>query len=207
MPSHLRSRVDNAVLSDGILPERICFSLLSQVWREIELDFILATSQRAGSILAGGADWQRRGARQAEAEVCRSAAMLGMLYRRLNSRDAAAGDAEVRVVEDRARGVNWEIDDSTGCVTFRGLPPDEPVPWVRGIRSPSLRVVPCSRVTPEILAALLVTNEVPTAVVVPQDVHPQGLPEGTVVLRCPDRLADLDKQVEAKLLTSRISRG
>lgn len=207
MPSHLRSRVNNAMSSDGILPERICFSLLSQVWREIELDFILATSRRAGSILAGGADWQHRGARQAEAEVCRSAAMLGMLYRRLNSHDAAATDAEVRVIEDRARGVNWEIDDLTGCVTFRGLPPDDPVPWVHGIRSPSLRVVPCSRVTPEILAALLVANEVSTAVVVPRDVQPQGLPEGTVVLRCPDRLADIDKQVEAKLLTSRISRG
>jgi hypothetical protein len=54
MPSGLRSRVDAAISSDGILPERVCFTLLSQVWREIELDFILATSQRAGSILAGG---------------------------------------------------------------------------------------------------------------------------------------------------------
>lgn len=207
MPSGLRSRVDAAISSDGILPERVCFTLLSQVWREIELDFILATSQRAGSILAGGADWQRRGARQAEAEVCRSASMLGMLYRRLNSQDAAADEAEVRVVEDRARGITWEIDDSTGCVTFRGLSEDEPVPWVHGLMASSLRVVPCSRATEEIVSALRVTDESPTAVVVPRDVHPHYLPDGIVVLRCPDRLADLDKQVEANLLKLRISRG
>jgi hypothetical protein len=133
--------------------------------------------------------------------------MLGMLYRRLNSQDSATGATDVRVVEDRERGVTWEIDDATGCVTFRGLPQDEPVPWVNGIRTSSLRVVPCSRVTPEILSALHVTDEVSTAVVVPRDVHTKGLPEGTAVLRCPDRLADLDKQVEENLLKSRISRG
>ena len=207
MPSGLRSRVDAAILSDGILPERICFTLLSQVWREIELDFILAASPRASSILAGGADWQLRGARQAEAEVSRSASMLGMLYRRLNSQDAAADDAEVRVIEDRARGITWEIDDSTGCVTFRGLSEEEPVPWTHGLRASSLRVVPCSRVTSEIVSALRMTDESPTAIVVPRDVHPQQLPGGIAVLRCPDRLADLDKQVEANLLKSRISRG
>jgi hypothetical protein len=52
-----------------------------------------------------------------------------------------------------------------------------------------------------------VTDESPTAVVVPRDVHPHYLPDGIVVLRCPDRLADLDKQVEANLLKLRISRG
>lgn len=207
MPPGLRSRVDAAISSIGILPERICFTLLSQVWREIELDFILAASPRAGSILAGGADWQLRGARQAEAEVCRSAAMLGMLYRRLNSQDAAADGAEVRVIEDQARGITWEIDDTTGCVTFRGLSEDEPVPWTHGLRGSSLRVVPCSRVTKEIVSALRMTEESPAAVVVPRDVHPHELPEGIAVLRCPDRLADLDKQVEANLLKSRISRG
>lgn len=207
MPPGLRSRVDAAISSNGILPERICFTLLSQVWREIELDFILAASPRAGSILAGGADWQLRGARQAEAEVCRSAAMLGMLYRRLNSQDAAADGAEVRVIEDRARGITWEIDDTTGCVTFRGLSEDEPVPWAHGLRASSLRVVPCSRVTKEIVSALRMTEESPAAVVVPRDVHPHQLPEGIAVLRCPDRLADLDKQVEANLVKSRVSRG
>lgn len=207
MPPCLRSRVDKAISSQGILSERICFALLSQVWRMIELYFILATSHRAASILAGGADWQDRGARQAEAEVSRSAAMLGMLYRRLNSQDSAIGDTDIRVIEDRGRGVTWEIDDSTGCVTFRGLPPHEPVPWAQGIKSSSLRVLPCSRVTPEVLSALNTTDEVSTALVVPRDVHPQGVPEGIAVLTCPDRLADLDKQVEANLLTSRISRG
>ena len=70
MPPDLGARVDDAISTCGITPERICFTLLSQVWREIELDFILATSSRAALILAGGADWQHRGARQAEAGVC-----------------------------------------------------------------------------------------------------------------------------------------
>ena len=113
----------------------------------------------------------------------------------------------MRVIEDRARGITWEIDESTGCVTFRGLSEEEPVPWTHGLKASSLRVVPCSRVTSEIVSALRMTDESPTAIVVPRDVHPQQLPDGIAVLRCPDRLADLDKQVEANLLKSRISRG
>ena len=74
----------------GISPERICFSLLSQLWREPRLDFILATSDRAASILEGGAPWTDRASRQAESEVCRAAVMAGMLFRRLDSTDAAA---------------------------------------------------------------------------------------------------------------------
>jgi hypothetical protein len=133
--------------------------------------------------------------------------MLGMLYRRLNSQDTAGGDAEVRVVEDRTRDVSWEIDEATGSVTFRGLSPDDPVPWTQGIVASALRVIPCSRVTPDIVEALQVADDATLAVVVPRDVHPHGLPEGISVLRCPDRLADLDKQVEENLLKSRISRG
>ena len=111
MPGDLRTRVDNAVATRGISPERICFSLLSQVWREPEMDFILATTARAASILDGGAPWTDRASRQAESEVCRAAVMTGMLFRRLNSTDSA-GDASsaVRVVEDRAKGVTWHVD-------------------------------------------------------------------------------------------------
>jgi hypothetical protein len=75
--------------------------------------------------------------------VCRSASMLGMLYRRLNSQDAAADEAERCGSSKTVRGgITWEIDDSTGCVTFRGLSEDEPVPWVHGLMASSLRVVP-----------------------------------------------------------------
>ena len=209
MPPGLRARVDDAISTRGILPERICFTLLSQVWREIELDFILATSPRAPSILAGGADWQHRGARQAEAEVCRAAVMVGMFYRRLNSLDNAGGDgtSEIRVVEDRSRGVSWEMNGEDPCVSFTDLDAGEPIPWTRGLAAPALRVVACSVVTEGVRRLLATAGATTTAVLVPRDVHPAGLPAEVPLLRCPDRLADLDKAVEAKLLKSRISRG
>ena len=130
MPPDCAHRVDDAVATRGISPERICFSLLSQIWREPELDFILATSGRAASILEGGAPWTDRASRQAESEVCRAAVMAGMLFRRLNSTDAA-GDAgsAVRVVEDRSTGVTWHVDEvrrsrdvpGPGCHRARAL--------------------------------------------------------------------------------------
>ena len=53
--------------------------------------------------------------------MCRAAVMPGMLFRRLNSTDAA-GDASsaVRVVEDRSKGMTWHVE-ATGRITFRGL--------------------------------------------------------------------------------------
>ena len=56
-----------------------------------------------------------------------------MLFRRLNSTDAAADAGEVRVVEDRTKGIVWTIDESEATVTFTGLDPGEPVPWTRGV--------------------------------------------------------------------------
>lgn len=207
MTQGLREKVGEAIAS-GILPERICFTLLSSGgWSEIELEFILASSHRAESILAGGAEWEQRGARQAEAEVCRSAVMVGMLYRRMNSRDVATSDGEVRVIEDRSRGVTWEVEGTKAGVTFSNLDPEEPVAWTHGLRAPSLCVIPCSDVNDGVREAIVSWQDVPMAVLVPRDVYPSEVPTGTAILRCPDRLADLDKAVEAKLLTSRISRG
>ena len=45
------------------------------------------------------------------------------------------------------------------------------------------------------------------AVLVPADVAVAAETADVVVLRCPDRLADIDKDIERRLLTSRISRG
>ena len=211
MPPDLQARVDHAISTRGITPERICFTLLSQVWREIELDFILATSSRAPSILAGGADWQHRGARQAEAGVCRAAAMVGMLYRRLNSLDNAGGDgsSEIRVVEDRTRGVTWSVNSDDASVEFSGLWP-EPLPWSTDsepLADGKLVVFPRSAVTPAVLEQVQSrSHRNATAVVVPRDASALSN-GGCTVLRCPDRIADLDQAVEAKLLASRISRG
>ena len=211
MPPDLRSRVDDAISTRGITPERICFTLQAQVWREIELDFILATSSRAASILSGGTDWQHRGARQAEAGVCRAAVMLGMLYRRLNSVDNAGADgsSEIRVAEDRIKGVTWSVNDDDASVEFGGLWP-EPLPWSADGELPAdgkLVVFPRSAATPAVFEQVQSRSDGnATAVVVPRDANSLNN-EVCTVLRCPDRIADLDQAVEAKLLDSRISRG
>ncbi|MGX4657899.1 hypothetical protein ACWCHM_29890 [Micromonospora sp. SCSIO 07396] len=198
MPGGLARRVREAVETYGMAPERICFALLSQVWREIEVDYLLATSARAASVLEGGAPWQARGARQAESVACRAAVMVGMLFRRLDSTDrAAAGAGEARVVEDRRIGIGWSIDDESGVVTFTGLTPGGPLPWTHGESSDgTLRVRPfappaCGQVD---------------AVVVPSDTPAPDLPAGVALLRCPERLPDIDKNIETRLLSSRISR-
>ena len=45
------------------------------------------------------------------------------------------------------------------------------------------------------------------AVAVPRDVDVEDAGLEVPVLRCPDRIADLDKQAEDRLLTARISRS
>lgn len=210
MPAELRARVDDAVATRRISPERMCFSLLSQIWREPELDFILATSGRAASILEGGAPWTDRASRQAESEVCRAAVMAGMLFRRLNSTDVA-GDAgsAVRPVEDRSTGVTWHVDEVSGAVTFRGMDANAPVPWTHGAGGvDEVTVFPRTALTSD-LARAVAADDSPglKAVLVPADVPSPPAADGVVVLRCPDRLADIDKDIERRLLTSRISRG
>lgn len=209
MPPDLRGRADHAVGNRGITPERICFLLLSQVWREIEMDFLLATSVRAGSILSGGATWTDRGSRQAEAEVCRAAVTTGMLYRRLNTTDAAVGEAtNVRVVEDRNNGISWIVSAEDGAVTFHGLNPNEPIPWAVGLKgADTLTVFPRSAATDDVLSRVE-RSRLPglRAILLPEDA-PAPRDVDVATMRCPDRLADIDKNIEERLLKSRISRG
>lgn len=209
MPPGLRSRIAGAVERRGITPERLCFTLLSQTWREIELDFLLGCSDRAGSILEGGASWENRSARQAEMEISRCAVTIGMLYRRLNGRDAAGAEG-TRVVEDVSLGVDWVVDEDLGAVTFHGLEPGSPIPWGRGERlgdETHLTAFPRSQVSDETRALIADRAERgPVALVVPLDARISDVAD-VRLLRCPDRTADLDKTVEARLLTSRIARG
>lgn len=212
MPDALRERARRATDTQGITPERLCFTLLSQTWREIELDFLLACTSRAASILEGGADWRDRSSRQAEMEVCRAAVMVGMYYRRLDGNDNAGGTDGVRVVEDAHVGVEWEILEETSAVAFRGVDLSEGIPWgsAAGFDRPSeVTVLPRSILTEETVADVerLRRDGVPVALMLPLDVLvPDGW-SGLPVLRCPDRKADIDQIVEGKLLSSRISRG
>ncbi|WP_216916709.1 hypothetical protein [Nocardia noduli] len=211
MPDGLRGRVTDAVHSRGIAPERICFLLLSQIWREIEMDYLLATTGRAASILSGGADWTDRFARQAESEICRGAMTIGMLFRRLNAADNATGGSEVvSVVEDRSKGIDWELRPEIAAVTLTCLDPSAPVPWTFGTTGvDTLTVFPRSVISADVLREI-VDADVPgeSAILIPADTEvPHKVPSPVRVLRCPDRLADIDKSIEDRLLKSRISRG
>lgn len=219
MPDDLADRVADAVEDGVATPESLCFTLLSQVWREIELDFMLAVSPRTGSIISGGAPHRSRAERQAESEVARAALMIGMLYRRLDSKDGAgATGAEARVVEDNRVGVTWEIDPTIGAVRFFGLAP-EALPWrdlsvgesEPGPDAATLTVLPrvmADVATRELARELSASGRVAVAVPHDADVHAADLATpGCALLRCPDRLAELDQQIEAKLLQARISRA
>ena len=209
MPAELRERVDYAVAHRGITPERICFLLLSQVWREVEMDYLLATTTRSQSILGGGAVWTDRGARQGESEICRGAVTTGMLFRRLNATDAAAtGTEEVRVIEDRTKGVTWSVDGGEAAVTFMSIDLGDPVPWTFGLGGIDvLTVYPRTAATDTAIEAVA-NSRLPghKALLLPADV-PGPASSSITVLRCPDRLADIDKGIEDRLLKSRISRG
>ena len=210
MPAELRGRVDYAVAHRGITPERICFLLLSQVWREIELDYLLGTTARSPSILGGGAAWTDRAARQAESEVCRGAVTAGMICRRFNAPDAAASDTgEVRVIEDRTKGVTWSVNGDEAAVTFTGIDPGEPVPWTVGLSGiDTLTVFPRNAATDSTIEAVANSQlSGRKALLLPADVPAPDAYTGITVLRCPDRLADIDKSIEDRLLKSRISRG
>ena len=208
MPAELRERVDHAVAHRGITPERMCFLLLSQVWREIEMDYLLA-APRSQSILSGGAAWTDRAARQAESEICRGAVTAGMLFRRLNGTDSApSATGEVRVVEDRTKGIAWSINSDEAAITFTGIDPREPVPWTFGLSGiDTLTVHPRTAATDGAIEAAL-NSRLPghKALLLPADV-PGPANAAIRVLRCPDRLADIDKSIEERLLKSRVSRG
>jgi hypothetical protein len=212
MPDELRERVDTAIATSGIKPERLYYTLLKPIWRAIELDWLLAVSSRANSILNGGADWEERSARQAEAEVCRTAVMAGMFYRRLNATDAAAADGGARVVEDRTHGVEWSIDPETATVTFTGLDDASLLPWtVENATSETGRIVVAFRSFVDSATTEALQNaagdELPILAVPRGTLLSDGLPAEITVAYCPDRLADLDKTVEANLTSARISRA
>lgn len=206
MPARLLARVLDAVDRHGMTPERLCFTLLSQTWREVELDFILALSSRAGSILEGGCSWDRRSARQTEMEICREALMVGMLYRRLNSLEGNEPSDGAGPAEDLSVGVEWEVLPDIGAVRFDALQIGAALPWIEGVESSrSVTVLPRITVPPD-LPELIARTEGAVALALPGDTRTSKL-DLVPVLRCPDRTADLDRQVEAKLLTSRIARG
>lgn len=213
MPEDLRARVDHATANEGIAPERLYFALMTGTWHPLELDFMLATSARTGSIISGGADWNSRPERQAETEVCRAGLMASMLYNRLNNRDSAGAAGGARMLEDDRQGVEWHVDDDSASIEFLHLDDSVDPPWLHqwpdhiSRSNSSMRVFPRGLVTSSSLDAVRgAMAGGPAALLIPKDVD-VTFPDDIPVLRCPDRLAELDKVIEAHLLTSRIARA
>lgn len=207
MPDDLRDRVDFATAHEGVAPERLYYALMTGTWHPLELDFLLATTDRTASIVSGGSSWQDRSARQAESEACRAGLMASMLFNRLNNRDSA-GDADgARVLEDNRQGVEWHVDDDWASVRFTSLNAAQPLPWCGFGPASQVRVFPRTIMTARTLVAVRAAqNDGPAMLLIPRDCTAQ-LPADIHVMRCPDRLADLDKAIEGKLLTSRIARA
>jgi hypothetical protein len=207
MPDDLRERVDFATANEGVAPERLYFALMTGTWHPLELDFLLATTDRTASIVSGGSTWTDRLARQAESEACRAGVMASMLFNRLNNRDSAGDADSVRVLEDSRQGVTWHVADGAASVQFTNLDTSRPLPWCGYGTTTAVRVFPRTIVTAETVQAIRDASQGGlSALLLPLDSIVE-VPGDVLIMRCPDRIADLDKAIEAKLLTSRIARA
>ena len=111
------------------------------------------------------------------------------------------------MLEDNRQGVVWHVDGDSASVELTSLDAAQPLPWCGYGPAPAVRVFPRTIVTKETIAAIHDTQEDGLAVLlIPRDSTVE-VPDDVLVMRCPDRLADLDKAIEAKLLTSRIARA
>jgi hypothetical protein len=219
MTDGLRQRTYRLFLNGNLTPERLCYMLLAGIWTDVELDFMLGSSWRATSILSGGAHPADRLSRSVETEVCRSALMVGMLQRRLDLRDErAASDGSsagtpvaVRSLEDDKRGVGWGVNEQVGSVTFSGY--SGPVPWSSGrdlhLNQGELVVLPRPHPTYDDLGLAQKLQEERKGLVVlltPFDRH-DFIGQDVPILRCPDKVSELDASIEARLLSARVSRS
>jgi hypothetical protein len=224
VPDVLRSRIDIATRAQAITPERACFLILAKIWSPIEMDMILGLSERAPSILKGGADPLERLAAQAEGDVCRAARMIGMLWARLSNAETET-DSATRFMEDARVLVDWVIDEEEGAIVFTSSRPCS-VPWV--VCGPPV-VVPAG--VPLVVVPRAFANEQSAAVaervakriagpsgalapvaatLQPRDQTSTAARDGSspvLELVCPDNLAELDREVEAKLQKCRVGRA
>ncbi|MBX7255917.1 MAG: hypothetical protein K1Y02_06115 [Candidatus Hydrogenedentes bacterium] len=216
MPDELWARAVDLMDRGLLTPERICHTLLTPIWSAIELDYILAVSSRAASILAGGSSAELRRTRLVEQEVARAALMAGMLYRRVSIADRSHNATVATVHEDTRTNVNWSIDQDRGYILFSGL--DRALlPWLdREHAQPvidlgsGLAVIPRALPTPVdwTLARSLQHGAaaIASALLVPKDVA-ASVPADIAVLICPDRLAEIDIEVERRMQRARTSRS
>lgn len=214
MPESLSMRCSTMLDRGLITPERLCYTLMSGVWSALELDYMFATSRRVTSILSGGNAPEQRLERLVENETCRAALMAGTLLRRLAlSEDLIAGSKAIRLFEDAAKPIEWIVLEEHGAVVLHGSVGS--LPWWRGQSSPvldqdqTLIIVPRGLPYPTDCETLEDLGEkFPSAVVAllcPSDIA-QVVPASYPMLIFPDRLTDLDVQIERRLLAMRLVR-
>lgn len=215
MPAELGLRCDDIVDRGVLGPERLCYTLMAAVWEDIALDYLLAVSSRVDSILTGGAPLEPRSTRLAELEACRAALMAGMLRRHLERAKEHGATSEVVVTEDSAERLEWTIHPDFGAVEFFCRPACA-VGWagageqeLASSTADTLIVVPRGLPTPEDASFLqqLSADNAQAAVVllVPSDMS-EVLSLDTRALVCPDRLAQLDMEVQRRLEKLRVGR-
>lgn len=216
MPEELRMRCAVAIDRGIVAPERLCFTLMSGTWGAVELAYALATSPRIESILKGGVEFGRRTLRLAELETCRAALMAGMLFRRISSKDNAAGKPDsVRVFEDSTTQHEFSVFDEEGAVALTGF--SGAVPWWSARTSSPvldasmpLIVVPRGLPTPDDLRLVEKLKdrhaESLVALLTPAD-SATFLPDNIPIMCCPDRVSELDAKIERRSLALKIGRA
>ncbi|MBS1301535.1 hypothetical protein [Loktanella sp. SALINAS62] len=217
MPEDLEGRAMEAIDCGVISPERLCYSLMSGIWSAVELDYILATSSRVTSIMKGGCGTENRRARLAEIEICRSAIMSGMLVKRLDNSDLAAGaDTNVRVFEDGTDRSGWSISEDDGVIAIATSWVGR-LPWTNPVddrvilkADQGLIVVP--RSLPTVADFALVSrlkseyNSMVVAILTPSDMT-SLVPAETPLLTCPLRMGEIDQDAERRLSSLRVGRS
>lgn len=218
MSPQLREQVQTVVNAGALSPERVCYLLLAGTWSAIELEFLLAVTDRAPSILNGGVTSAHRVVRRSELAVCRATVMAGVLAARLRRHEPAAGGNReaASVIEDAARPIEWSVMSGHAAIRFDGVAPGT-LPWdaeaaVRLEPGQPLIVVPRDRTTQdqlEIAAELAARGDALVATLEPRDAPQTRLtaPRGVCRLVAPDRTPALDGTIEGRLSAARVGRA
>jgi len=216
MPINLSHRVHEAVKEGGLSSERACFVLMANIWRPIELEFILAVSHRSYSILQGGVEPFDRVNFQAEASVCRSAHMLGLLLARLRQQEDQDQN-QASALEDTGQNIQWSILPEFSAVRFETSRAIK-LPWLSGInqilwqQNEPLFVFPRTTINPEDLEAmheLRNNNQGRVVALTPEETFGTALEVGSQEfpkLICPEKIIEIDRAIDVRLLSCRVGR-
>jgi hypothetical protein len=209
VPDILKQRMHFFARAGLATTEQLCYQLLSPVWSAIELDYLLATTESAASILRGGTEGLDAPERRVELDACRAAALIGTLYRRLISTDprgrsTSADISDVEQFDDARTAVTWTVLPEGGAVRFDGF--TDAVPWLqgRGLSPSPLIVCPRTHILPAAYDERDEWIEQHGAIyLVSADCAPRPLGRS---IACPDTMDTIDKSIVERLDRARMVR-